>query len=613
MTKNPCNLTILFTKCFSAKLGDWETPLKEYKESLQIAETQKAEKLAQNESENDENEKVLGPEDVPSPSKTPAKSYGGLMRPNDFECEICHKKFKQHGRLRSHLFGNASRNAKSKAKCLNCNKTFASTCGLKLHEKNCEKPDANPGQKSKPDLLATLVDTVGIDQNSIISPPKTELNTPSSDLKNIKIEALADINLSFETPKKKLKLEFDEITCNTCQETFENEKSFEKHLANGNAYEKCLKCNMKFYQTCLLNVHVKTCGQYSKNSVKSDKEKDGFHCVKCLQNTGLYKTFLSEIRLQRHIEMMHKDENSVKSDDEEEDELVENSPKPAKKAKIDQFECGKCQKTFETEDRLQKHTEILHKEKNHKCNQCDKSFSNSLLLSAHQSNEHGQKNSVKPFQCDICHNVFENQPSLNNHIRAQHVTSPKKPQENSVKLECDLCDRSFGNLNLFKRHYKLAHSMVRKIKCEICATNFRQTKDLKEHLQNGFGDYLCRFCEKFFLQQCGMKVHLEKCPKNPKILENGPKTNENVVTTLFPCNFCQESFKSEFVLQNHVKIMHEQSQEQENVEENVQFECDLCTDVFVHLDDFKDHYKSQHNMANQTQCDICDRVFKQPR
>ena len=86
-----------------------------------------------------------------------------------------------------------------------------------------------------------------------------------------------------------------------------------------------------------------------------------------------------------------------------------------------------------------------------------------------------------------------------------------------------------------------------------------------------------------------------------------------MVTTLFPCNFCQESFKSEFVLQNHVKIVHEQSQEQEKVEETEKYECDLCTDVFANLDDFKNHYKSQHNMANQTQCDICDKVFKQPR
>ena len=65
---------------------------------------------------------------------------------------------------------------------------------------------------------------------------------------------------------------------------------------------------------------------------------------------------------------------------------------------------------------------------------------------------------------------------------------------------------------------------------------------------------------------------------------------------------------------NHVKIIHEQGQDEiEEEEETDQFECDLCTDVFVQLDTFKNHYKSKHNMANQTQCDICDKVFKQPR
>ena len=49
------------------------------------------------------------------------------------------------------------------------------------------------------------------------------------------------------------------------------------------------------------------------------------------------------------------------------------------------------------------------------------------------------------------------------------------------------------------------------------------------------------------------------------------------------CNFCKESFKSEYVLQNHVKVAHEQSQIDsfEEVEENEQFENDPVDPVFV--------------------------------
>ena len=142
--------------------------------------------------------------------------------------------------------------------------------------------------------------------------------------------------------------------------------------------------------------------------------------------------------------------------------------------------CPKCGKQFEGDRRLKKHIDIAHKEKNHKCNLCNRSFSDDMLLSAHVSSHKNDKT-----------NEEKTIPSFN----------------------CNLCEESFQNLDLFKRHFKRNHFMFRKTQCEICNTQFAQALELTMHLKNGDGVYKCDFCSFTFLQKCAMPIHIDKCEK----------------------------------------------------------------------------------------------------
>ena len=127
---------------------------------------------SETESNNDDQNELLDPEDVPSPSKTPIKKEIPDVKPtikmeipetipesqplpmiqslptidpNNLVCDFCSKAFKQATRLKMHIKTGAK-----DQKCHKCHQTFSHTCGFKIHEKKCKKQKgAHSGQAAK--------------------------------------------------------------------------------------------------------------------------------------------------------------------------------------------------------------------------------------------------------------------------------------------------------------------------------------------------------------------------------------------------------------------------------------------------------------------------------
>ena len=123
---------------------------------------------------------------------------------------------------------------------------------------------------------------------------------------------------------------------------------------------------------------------------------------------------------------------------------------PRKKAKLSNFElrkqankkihkCDQCHKSFDSENGLKSHIEIVHKTVKIKCQLCEKVFDSE----GHKA-KHGQE----------VHQVSLRNLKVLNMIRVDQV---KKSIEKKKFFQCDVCLERFDHLQQMTRHKANVH------------------------------------------------------------------------------------------------------------------------------------------------------------
>ena len=214
----------------------------------------------------------------------------------------------------------------------------------------------------------------------------------------------------------------------------------------------------------------------------------------------------------------------------------------------------------------------------------------------------------KDFKCNICEEQFDEESVLLYHMELYHGSDDQDENNDNVDLhQCDLCDKTFRQVNNFKKHYQEAHDMSKKTECETCGKKFKQPNFLRMHLRMAFGktfaDKKCEFCNRLFLQACSFGIHVRNCDKKPK----------------FPCNHCDKQFSKESYLKTHLESLEIENEADTEVEqpfpdfEQVDFKCDFCDNTFENVDDLKQHHQEEHIrlmvMEQKSKCEICEKEF----
>lgn len=229
----------------------------------------------------------------------------------------------------------------------------------------------------------------------------------------------------------------------------------------------------------------------------------------------------------------------------------------------------------------------------------------------HMKSQHNER----VFVCDLCGADYRQKRELTEHME-EHVNGAI-----DVNMECDVCQRVFSNLRLFRIHTK-THAVKSKNgptqkswACKFCSKKFNSRNLMEEHKNKHTGDrpYKCADCPKDFASKytltAHMKIHSDR--KRPYACQTCPKTfyshqnlaqHERTHTGVkeHVCGVCDKAFGTLHNLEVH-KIVHTGFKP---------FICRTCGKAFARRAEIKDHERT-HTGERPFVCDICGASFAQ--
>jgi KRAB domain-containing zinc finger protein len=206
-----------------------------------------------------------------------------------------------------------------------------------------------------------------------------------------------------------------------------------------------------------------------------------------------------------------------------------------KKQKTAVHKCSKCERQFETEKLLKKHSRGIHKGV-YPCKHCHKSFKTTRGLNRHERIHTGetpfeclickkcfaQKGALvvharvhtgdKPYKCSKCEECFTVSPSMHRHMREQHSEQHNEPTKK--KFMCGNCGLLFAREGGLTRHLKThvdkdGNPIRVECKVEGCDEVSTSNKSVKEH-RASHSNIRCSECDKGFSKKSNLTKHMNK-------------------------------------------------------------------------------------------------------
>ena len=199
---------------------------------------------------------------------------------------------------------------------------------------------------------------------------------------------------------------------------------------------------------------------------------------------------------------------------------------------VTRFPCSSRDRAFDEDESLQKHMRSKHvdgsKKKKFACTECEYSCDHKGDYQKHLVSH----TKVKAHKCDTCDKSFTLKSSLTNHIKTVHTKESKH--------ECQICKKVFTEAGSLRRHVKSVHDKIRSYVCTECDKTFTQSGHLKTHMRTHTKEkpYQCTFCDKTFTTATGRLTHQIR-----------------IHTKNYPhvCEICKKGFVNLNRLNDHVK------------------------------------------------------------
>ncbi len=255
-----------------------------------------------------------------------------------------------------------------------------------------------------------------------------------------------------------------------------------------------------------------------------------------------------------------------------------------------EFKCDDCDKVFKLNYKLQDHIRGAHK-REYECRPCGLQFNEKNNMRQHNKRVH-QGNT---YTCHICGKSLKTSGGIRKyHMLHIHGINEYSP----AKYSCNQCDKKYVVKEAFDKHVKEVHEENKpprkmEFKCLDCGAKFKSRRERQKHADYFRGspheDIKCNLCDERFFTVQAVKSHMHTEHK-----EEVEDESE------FPCWYCDNVFQTGSKLKQHVEWVHAQ------VKKHV---CPTCGHVFLkkHLLDV--HVTTVHERLKPHKCNICDKTF----
>lgn len=219
---------------------------------------------------------------------------------------------------------------------------------------------------------------------------------------------------------------------------------------------------------------------------------------------------------------------------------------PPKDEGLKELQCQKCLKNFSTRKQLTLHL-YTHREKFFSCDTCGSKFNNRQQIKKHVMRHVGlfhQKINYQRIICDQC-SMMVYTHKMKRHKLIHH--SSEKP------FKCDFpgCSGSFSDKRMLKDH-KNIHLKLKPYVCEFCSESFRSGANLRQHrLRHTDPEkYRCEECQASFVTKQSLQKHNRRHTEDPEIRP-------------YACDYqgCSSTFKQKDHVRNHIRRIHEKTEE----------------------------------------------------
>ena len=461
-----------------------------------------------------------------------------------YACSVCKKLFTQPYSLMRHK--RSIHEGIKSFSCKSCNERFTQSFSLKRHIK-----------KAHVDITLAKIKEPNVDASMIQNNPTTE---NMLDQRQEKFQEISNskntIEVKIDNPNV-LENKNDSVPLKSITK-FNFDQSNSKNIIKNSQINKCDICGRSFTHPYSLIRH---------NQIVHEKLKP-HKCKMC------EKTFSQSANLNLHIGRVHKrdevnvEKSEINQSQEIKSQIVhEGSKNSSDDSKIQeeeiklQFKCQFCSRNYSSEQFLGYHVNSFHKVKDDlDMNALAKKIENIR----NENNKSKEKIGKQSFRGE--HNISNISETLKSETTINFDEFNKIISENSQYFKCDLCGKSFTELNSLRQHIPIVHLKLKinmESKNEPLSTNVLEENDINVNKydismhERSKEFHKCQKCGKHYNRSCNLLQHVKSVHEGQKYVCD--------------INNCNKFFTQPQSLERHKKHIHKMnnhSNGSENIAEN---------------------------------------------